>query len=44
MAENEGKLFCQPCHRRNFGLKGYGYGGGAGVLASEAGGKLRIFY
>ena len=37
MAEHEGKLFCKPCHTRQFGLKGYGYGGGAGTLASEAG-------
>ncbi len=43
MAENEGTLYCQSCHRRSFGLKGYGYGGGAGTLASEAGGHESEF-
>ena len=38
MAEHEGVLYCKSCHTRQFGLKGYGYGGGAGTLASEAGG------
>ncbi len=37
MAEHESKLYCKSCHVRQFGLKGYGYGGGAGTLASEAG-------
>lgn len=37
VAEHEGRLFCKSCHTRNFGMKGYGYGGGAGTLASEAG-------
>lgn len=36
---HEGTLYCHPCHRRNFGLKGYGYGQGAGVLATDSGGK-----
>lgn len=35
---HEGTLYCHPCHRRNFGLKGYGYGQGAGVLATDSGG------
>lgn len=37
MAEHDSTLYCKPCHTRQFGLKGYGYGGGAGTLASEAG-------
>ena len=37
VAEHENKLYCKACHTRQFGLKGYGYGGGAGTLASEAG-------
>ena len=38
---HDGTLFCHPCHRRNFGLKGYGYGQGAGVLATDSGGVLK---
>lgn len=37
LRDHEGTLFCPPCHSRSFGLKGYGYGMGAGTLASEAG-------
>lgn len=37
MSAHEGNLYCKSCHKRNYGLKGYGYGQGAGVLASEAG-------
>ncbi len=37
VAEHESKLYCKSCHGRSFGPKGYGYGGGAGTLASEAG-------
>ncbi|EGF84243.1 hypothetical protein BATDEDRAFT_15575 [Batrachochytrium dendrobatidis JAM81] len=28
-------IFCKPCHGRQFGPKGYGFGGGAGVLSTE---------
>ena len=35
MSAHEGDLYCKNCHKRNYGLKGYGYGQGAGVLASE---------
>lgn len=37
MSAHEGNLYCKSCHKRSYGLKGYGYGQGAGVLASEAG-------
>lgn len=35
VAVHEGHIFCKSCHKRKFGPKGYGYGGGAGTLASE---------
>ncbi|KAI9008178.1 hypothetical protein BC832DRAFT_620299 [Gaertneriomyces semiglobifer] len=35
MAEKEGVIYCRPCHGKNFGPKGYGYGGGAGVLQTS---------
>ena len=34
MAESNGKLYCRACHGKNFGPKGFGYGGGAGTLAN----------
>ena len=35
MASHEGEIYCKSCHKKGFGPKGYGYGGGAGTLASE---------
>ena len=32
MAEHGGKIYCKGCHGKQFGPKGYGYGGGAGTL------------
>ena len=32
VANQENDLYCKSCHRKKFGLKGYGYGGGAGTL------------
>ena len=34
-AYHENMLFCHPCHGKQFGPKGYGYGQGAGTLTSE---------
>lgn len=31
------KAFCKSCHGKNFGLHGYGYGQGAGVLSMDFG-------
>ena len=37
MASHDGDLYCKSCHVRKFGTSGYGYGVGAGTLASERG-------
>lgn len=37
MASHDGDLYCKSCHTRKFGTTGYGYGVGAGTLASEKG-------
>lgn len=36
---HEGKPYCKSCHGKNFGLHGYGYGQGAGVLSMDFGQK-----
>ncbi|KAJ3212113.1 hypothetical protein HK099_007801 [Clydaea vesicula] len=38
MADKDNVLYCKPCHGKKFGPKGYGYGGGAGVLNTERAG------
>eukprot|EP00123_Amoebidium_parasiticum_P012419 comp21339_c0_seq1/m.29251 comp21339_c0_seq1/g.29251 ORF comp21339_c0_seq1/g.29251 comp21339_c0_seq1/m.29251 type:complete len:200 (-) comp21339_c0_seq1:148-747(-) len=35
VADKDGEIFCKSCYGRNFGPKGYGYGGGAGTLSME---------
>ena len=34
---HEGEIFCNGCHKRKFGPRGYGYAGGAAGLAPEYG-------
>ncbi|XP_028413080.1 cysteine and glycine-rich protein 1-like [Dendronephthya gigantea] len=34
---HEDKAYCKSCHGKNFGLHGYGYGQGAGVLSMDFG-------
>merc|ERR1712218_175370 len=34
--EHDNEVYCKTCHGRNFGPKGYGYGGGAGTLSMES--------
>lgn len=42
---HDGKLYCKTCHTRSFGLKGYGYGGGAaGVLSTASQGSAEHSY
>ena len=33
--DRNGDIFCKGCYARLFGPKGYGYGGGAGILSME---------
>lgn len=35
--EHDDELFCRSCYAKKFGPKGYGYGGGAGVLSMDDG-------
>lgn len=35
--EHDDELFCKSCYGKKFGPKGYGYGGGAGVLSMDDG-------
>ncbi|EDO37668.1 predicted protein, partial [Nematostella vectensis] len=32
LADKDGEIYCKGCYGKNFGPKGYGYGGGAGAL------------
>jgi len=36
LADKDGEIFCRACHGKNFGPKGYGYGGGAGALKNTS--------
>jgi len=31
LRDKDGEIYCAPCYGRNFGAKGYGFGGGGGV-------------
>jgi hypothetical protein len=37
ISEHDGEMFCNSCYRKNFGPKGYGFGGGAGCLSMDDG-------
>lgn len=37
ITEHDGEMFCNSCYRKNFGPKGYGFGGGAGCLSMDDG-------
>ncbi|CAG8527456.1 9172_t:CDS:2 [Ambispora leptoticha] len=35
MTDRDGKIYCRLCYSKEFGPKGYGYGGGAAFLTTE---------
>ncbi|CAG8516115.1 5476_t:CDS:2 [Diversispora eburnea] len=35
MTDRDSKIYCCPCYSKEFGPKGYGYGGGAAFLTTE---------
>lgn len=37
ITEHGGEMFCASCYRKNFGPKGYGFGGGSGCLSMDDG-------
>jgi len=37
ITEHDGELYCNNCYKKNFGPKGYGFGGGAGTLSMDDG-------
>ncbi|XP_070568182.1 cysteine and glycine-rich protein 2-like [Ptychodera flava] len=39
VASHENQIYCRSCYGKHYGPKGYGYGGGAGVLSMEGGSK-----
>mmetsp|Transcript_27300 Transcript_27300/g.48258 ORF Transcript_27300/g.48258 Transcript_27300/m.48258 type:complete len:214 (+) Transcript_27300:127-768(+) len=43
-SEHDKEVYCKRCYGKLFGPKGYGFGGGAGVLSSEKGddGKAQV--
>jgi hypothetical protein len=34
LSDNNGKIYCKPCYAQTTGMKGYGFGGAGGALAS----------
>lgn len=37
ISEHDNQMFCNSCYKKNFGPKGYGFGGGAGTLSMDDG-------
>lgn len=37
LAEHEGDIYCRQCYTRKFGIRGVGFGIGAGALGMDAG-------
>ncbi|CAF3614973.1 unnamed protein product [Rotaria sp. Silwood1] len=40
MAEHEGNIYCKQCYGRKFGIRGVGFGVGAGALAMDTGDRF----
>ncbi len=37
MAEHDGDLYCRQCYTRKYGIRGVGFGIGAGALGMDTG-------
>jgi cysteine/glycine-rich protein len=37
LAEHDGDIYCKQCYTRKFGIRGVGFGIGAGALGMDAG-------
>ncbi|KAL7859469.1 hypothetical protein SRHO_G00146160 [Serrasalmus rhombeus] len=42
VAVHENEVYCKACYAKKYGPKGYGYGGGAGLLSVDRGESLGI--
>lgn len=40
MAEHDGNVYCRQCYGRKFGIRGVGFGIGAGALAMDTGDRF----
>jgi hypothetical protein len=40
MAEHEGNVYCKQCYSRKFGIRGVGFGIGAGALGMDTGDRF----
>ena len=40
MAEHDNNVFCKQCYARKFGIRGVGFGVGAGALAMDTGDRF----
>ncbi|CAF1087596.1 unnamed protein product [Adineta steineri] len=40
MAEHDGNVFCKQCYARKYGIRGVGFGVGAGALAMDTGDRF----
>lgn len=40
MAEHEGNVYCKQCYARKFGIRGVGFGVGAGALGMDTGDRF----
>lgn len=40
LAEHEGNVYCKQCYSRKFGIRGVGFGVGAGALGMDTGDRF----
>jgi hypothetical protein len=43
LRDHDGHLYCPTCYNRKCGIKGYGYGSGAGTLATDGGSSGTLY-